>query len=46
LHYTAFTEGKDSILYLIFFLHGRYVPHNKKSRKKNYVFNLKKMRLI
>jgi len=22
----------------------RYVPHNKKSRKKNFVFNLKKMR--
>jgi len=44
LHYTAFTVFyENSILHLIFFLRGRYVPHNKKSRKKNYVFNLKKM---
>jgi len=29
---------------LFFFLRDKYVPHNMKSRKKNYVFNLKKMR--
>jgi len=35
---------KNSILPLIFFLRDRYVPHNKKPRKKNFVFNLKRMR--
>jgi len=41
LHFTAFIVFyKKSILHLIFFM--RYVPHNKKSRKKNFVFNLKK----
>jgi len=35
---------KDSILHLIFFLRDRYVLHNKKSRKKNFVFNLLRMR--
>jgi len=45
LHSTAFIIFyKNSILhFLIFFLRDRYVPHNKKSRKKNFVFNLKRM---
>jgi len=32
------------IFYIQFFLHNKYVPYNKKYRKKNYVFNLKRMR--
>jgi len=45
LHSTAFIVfSKHSILHLIFFLHHRHVSHNKKSRKKNFVFNLKRMR--
>jgi len=45
LHSTAFIVFyKNSILHLIFFLRDIYVPHNKKSRKKNFVFNLLRMR--
>jgi len=45
LHFTAFIVFyKDSILHLIFFLRDRYVSHNKKSRKRNFVFNLLRMR--
>jgi len=45
LHSTAFIVFyKNSILHPIFFLRDRYIPRNKKSRKKNFVFNLKKMR--
>jgi len=45
LHSTAFIVFyKDSVLHPLFFLHVRYVPHNMKSCKKNYVFNLKRMR--
>jgi len=45
LHSTAFIVlYKNSILHPIFFLRDRYVPHNKKSRKNNFVFNLLRMR--
>jgi len=48
LHPTAFIafykNVYKNILHLIFFLRDRYVPHNKKSRKKNFVFNLKRVR--
>jgi len=45
LHSTAFIVFyKNSILHLIFFLRDRYVPHNTKSRKKNFIFNLLRMR--
>jgi len=45
LNSTAFIVFyKNNILHLIFFLRDRYVPHNKKLRKKNFVFNLLRMR--
>jgi len=47
LDFTAFIVFyiyKISILHLIFFLRDRYAPHNKKSRKKNFIFHLKRMR--
>jgi len=44
LHFTAFIVFyKNSTLHSIFLL-DRYVSHNKKLRKKNYAFNLKRMR--
>jgi len=44
LYSITFIIFYKNILRLIFFLQDRYVPHNKKSRKKNFIFNLKKIR--
>jgi len=44
MHYTVFIIFYKYSILLNFFLHGRYVPHNKKLCKKNYVLNFKKMR--